>query len=77
MFDHLLTEEQRRVRDDARDFVKATPRQLILDMDAENVRFPKEWLREAGEFVARTTLKDSWDLLRLDLRGCACGSSVR
>lgn len=48
MFDHLLTEEQRRVRDDARDFVKATPRQLILDMDAENVRFPKEWLREAG-----------------------------
>ena len=34
MFDHLLTPEQRRVRDDAREFVKATPRQLILDMDA-------------------------------------------
>jgi butyryl-CoA dehydrogenase len=48
MFDHLLTEKQRRVRDDAREFVKATPRQLILDMDAETVRFPKEWLREAG-----------------------------
>lgn len=48
MFDHLLTEGQRRVRDDARDFVKATPRQLILDMDEEKVRFPKEWLREAG-----------------------------
>jgi alkylation response protein AidB-like acyl-CoA dehydrogenase len=48
MFDHLLTEDQRRVRDDAREFVKATPRQLILDMDAETVRFPKEWLREAG-----------------------------
>jgi alkylation response protein AidB-like acyl-CoA dehydrogenase len=48
MFDHLLTDEQRRVRDDAREFVRATPRQLILDMDAENVRFPKEWLREAG-----------------------------
>jgi butyryl-CoA dehydrogenase len=48
MFDHLLTEEQRCVRDDAREFVKATPRQLILDMDAETVRVPKEWLREAG-----------------------------
>jgi butyryl-CoA dehydrogenase len=48
MFDHLLTAEQRRVRDDTREFVKATPRQLILDMDAETVRFPKEWLREAG-----------------------------
>jgi alkylation response protein AidB-like acyl-CoA dehydrogenase len=48
MFDHLLTEEQRRVRDDAREFVKATPRQLILDMDADTVRVPKEWLREAG-----------------------------
>src|ERR1039458_1695732 len=48
MFDHLLTEEQRRVRDAARDFVNSTPRQLILDMDEDKVRFPKEWLREAG-----------------------------
>jgi alkylation response protein AidB-like acyl-CoA dehydrogenase len=48
MFDHLLTEEQRRVRDEAREFVKAKPRDLILDMDAERVRFPKEWLREAA-----------------------------
>jgi alkylation response protein AidB-like acyl-CoA dehydrogenase len=48
MFDHLLTEEQRRVRDEAREFVKATPRELILDMDAERVHFPKEWLREAA-----------------------------
>lgn len=48
MFDHLLDEEQRRARDAAREFVKATPRQLILDMDEEKIRFPKEWLREAG-----------------------------
>jgi butyryl-CoA dehydrogenase len=48
MFDHLLTESQRSVRDDAREFVKATPRQLILDMDQDKVRFPREWLREAG-----------------------------
>ena len=48
MFDHLLDAEQRGVRDAAREFVNATPRQLILDMDAEKVRFPKDWLREAG-----------------------------
>ncbi len=48
MFDHLLDEEQRRVRDAAREFVNSTPRQLILDMDEEKIRFPKDWLREAG-----------------------------
>jgi alkylation response protein AidB-like acyl-CoA dehydrogenase len=48
MFDHLLNAEQRRVRDAAREFVDATPRQLILDMDAEKIRFPRDWLREAG-----------------------------
>ena len=47
--DHLLTPEQRRVRDDAREYVNATPKQLILDMDEEKIRFPKEWLREAGK----------------------------
>ncbi|MBE0622949.1 MAG: acyl-CoA/acyl-ACP dehydrogenase [Burkholderiales bacterium] len=49
MFDHLLNEAQRRARDAARDFVNSTPRQLILDMDEEKIRFPKEWLREAGQ----------------------------
>ena len=49
MLDHLLTDDQRRVRNAARDFVNSTPRQLILDMDSEKVRFPKEWLREAGK----------------------------
>ena len=49
MYDHLMTESQRRARDDARAFVADTPRQLILDMDEEKVRFPREWLREAGK----------------------------
>jgi alkylation response protein AidB-like acyl-CoA dehydrogenase len=48
MFDHLLSDEQRSARDAARDFVRSTPRQLILDMDEEKVRFPREWLQEAG-----------------------------
>lgn len=49
MIEHLLTPEQKRVVDDARAFVKDTPRQLILDMDADKVRFPKDWLREAAK----------------------------
>lgn len=48
MFDHLMNDRQRSARDDARAFVNDTPKQLILDMDEEKVRFPREWLSEAG-----------------------------
>ncbi len=49
MYDFLLTEEQRRVRDEARDLVKWVPRQMILDMDTDAIKFPKEFLQEAGK----------------------------
>ena len=49
MLDHLLTPEQKQIRNEARDFVKSIPRQLILDMDADKVQFPKEFLQEAGK----------------------------
>ena len=48
MYDFLLTEEQRRIRDEARDLVKWVPRQTILDMDTDAIKFPKEFLQEAG-----------------------------
>jgi len=48
MFEYLFSEEQLRFRDEVRDFVKAVPRQLILDMDADKIRFPTEFLQEAG-----------------------------
>ena len=48
MYDVLLTEEQRRIRDEARDFVKWVPRQMILDMDTDAIKFPKAFLQEAG-----------------------------
>lgn len=48
MFDFLLTEDQLRIREEARDLVKWVPRQMILDMDADRIRFPKEFLKEAG-----------------------------
>lgn len=48
MFDYLLTEEEIRLRDEARDFVKWVPRQMILDMDQDKIKFPKEFLQEAA-----------------------------
>jgi alkylation response protein AidB-like acyl-CoA dehydrogenase len=46
--DEMLSEEERRLRNEAIDYVKSVPRQLILDMDAEKVRYPKEFLQEGG-----------------------------
>lgn len=49
MFDHVLGPEQRRLRDEIRDLVKSVPRQLVLDMDADRIDFPREFLRECGK----------------------------
>jgi len=55
MHDFLLTPDQRQLRDDVRAFIRSVPRQLVLDMDADKVEFPTEFLQEAG---------------RLNLMGC-------
>jgi len=51
-FDFLLSKEQLKIRDEARDFIKWVPRQMILDMDADQIKFPKEFLREAGDVTS-------------------------
>jgi len=43
-----MTEEQKKLRDEVRDFIKSVPRKLVLDMDKDLIRFPKEFLQEAG-----------------------------
>jgi alkylation response protein AidB-like acyl-CoA dehydrogenase len=48
MFEAMLTDKQRALRDEARDFVRWVPCQLILDMDAERVKYPRAFVREAG-----------------------------
>ena len=48
MLDVFMTEEQKTLRDEVRDFVRSVPRQLLIDMDADKVRYPKEFLVEAG-----------------------------
>lgn len=48
VYDFVLDASQKALRAEVRDFVKSVPRQLVLDMDADRVDFPREFLREAG-----------------------------
>jgi len=48
MLDVFMTEERERLRQEVQDLVKSVPRQLILDMDADKVTFPDEFVKEAG-----------------------------
>jgi butyryl-CoA dehydrogenase len=52
MFDYLLNDEQKSFLEEVRDFVKWVPRQVILDMDEDKIKFPKEVYRRraAGTF---------------------------
>ncbi|NPV04563.1 MAG: acyl-CoA/acyl-ACP dehydrogenase [Syntrophaceae bacterium] len=48
MYDFLMTPQQRQIVEEARDLVKWVPRQMILDMDTDAIKFPKAFLQEAG-----------------------------
>jgi alkylation response protein AidB-like acyl-CoA dehydrogenase len=48
MFDFMMTREAQQFRNEIRDLVKWVPREMILAMDRDEIRFPKEFLQEAG-----------------------------
>jgi alkylation response protein AidB-like acyl-CoA dehydrogenase len=48
MFDYLLSETARDLIAEVRDLVRWVPREMILAMDRDEIRFPREFLREAG-----------------------------
>jgi len=48
MFDFLMTDDQKKLRDEARDLASWVPKELILAMDREEIQFPHEFLSEAG-----------------------------
>ncbi len=48
MYDFLLSDEARRLRAEVQDLVHWVPREMILAMDRDEIRFPREFLREAG-----------------------------
>jgi len=49
MFEAMLTGEQRALQEGVREFVRRVPRRLILDMDADRVQYPRDFVREAGQ----------------------------
>ena len=48
MFDFLLTDAQKAFREEIRALVRWVPRQMILDMAEDRIRFPRAFLEEAG-----------------------------
>ena len=48
MFEAILSPQQVNLLDQVRDFARWVPRQLILDMDADRVRYPRDYVTEAA-----------------------------
>lgn len=44
MLEPLLTDKQKALREEVRKFVKSVPKQLLQDMDADKVRYPREYV---------------------------------
>ena len=67
MIEAMLTDSQRQLRTESRDFVKWVPRQLILDLDAEKATYPKEYLHEAARrHLLGLRFPDKWGGRGLD-----------
>lgn len=49
MFEFIMTPEQVALRDEVREFIKSIDRQYILDMDADKIKYPIEFLQECGK----------------------------
>ncbi len=48
MFEFTMSPEQIALRDEAREMAKSVTREYILDMDADKIKYPKEYLQECG-----------------------------
>lgn len=57
MYEFLLNDAQRGLLEEVRDLVRWVPRQMVLDMDADVIRFPKDFLREAARL--KLEIKDA------------------
>ncbi len=44
MLESLLNDKQKALREEVRKFVKSVPKQLLQDMDADKVRYPREYV---------------------------------
>jgi len=44
-----MTPEQLQLRDEVREMARSVSREYILDMDADKIKYPKEYMRECGK----------------------------
>ena len=44
MLEALMTDKQKVLRDEVRQYVKSVPKQLLQDMDADKIRYPREYV---------------------------------
>nr|MDO8132687.1 acyl-CoA dehydrogenase family protein [Candidatus Njordarchaeum guaymaensis] len=50
VFEAFMTPEQKKLRDEVRDFVRnEVPRSLLIDMDADKLRYPKEYVEKLAK----------------------------
>jgi alkylation response protein AidB-like acyl-CoA dehydrogenase len=49
MFKVLMTPEQVKLRDEARELARSIPREYILDMEADKIKYPRDFLQEAAK----------------------------
>ena len=64
----FFTPEEKALQEEARDFAASIPRQLLLDMDAEKVAFPREFLERIIQHLIRTILTHSTRLQLLSIK---------
>ncbi len=48
MFDFMLNNEQKKLKQEVLEFVRCVPKSLLMDMDSERIMYPREFVREAG-----------------------------
>ncbi len=62
MSDYLLSPEQLKLRDEARSFAREkVSRQLLLDMDADNIRYPRQYIEQlAGQHLLGLRFPAEW-----------------
>ncbi|MBS3948705.1 MAG: acyl-CoA dehydrogenase family protein, partial [Dethiobacter sp.] len=49
MLSFLMNERQQKLQEETRAFVKSVDKQLILDMDAERVTYPADYMRALAD----------------------------
>ncbi len=49
MYDYLLDDKAKELKYRAREFVKKIPRQLLLDMDADKIQYPREFIKDLAK----------------------------